>query len=371
MDMDVNDNTLPTLNPFLDKITEHGFNFILINVYAYDTNWRTGNTSDDDYGPPLMFPWGGSHESADFSRFNLDYWQHFDKVIEALYRRGIAAHLYFKVYNKLVNWPRNASAEDDLFFRWVIARYAAYPNVIWDLAKEAQYERSLHYKIDRLKLIRSTDPYKRLLTVHDDRLTYDKGHYNELLDFRSSQEHSERHATALRQLAGNTWPVINVESGYERGPEGPGDITYRRGNSPEEVIRYIWEIQMAGAYNAYYYTYTAWDVIRHDDTPPGYGYVKKFADFFSKTQYWLLEPDNSLVSSGYCLANPGEEYIVYMDQAAPFKLSLSGLTQPMQAVWFQPLSGVCLEAGKLGNGEHDLVPPTVFGPGPVVLRAGK
>jgi len=91
--------------------------------------------------------------------------------MKAMNQRGMTAYLFFKVYNKLANWPKNHSPEDDLFFRYVIARYAAYPNVIWNLAKEAQYEKSTRYKIDRLKFIRSTDGYHRLLTVHDDSLT--------------------------------------------------------------------------------------------------------------------------------------------------------------------------------------------------------
>ena len=375
LDMDVNDNSLPTLNPFLDKLAHHGFNFILINVYAHDTNWRTGKTADYDYGPPLLFPWEGSYESPDFSRFNLEYWQHFDKVIEAMYQRGLIAYLYFKVYNKLVDWPKNGSAEDDLFFRCVIARYAAYPNVIWNLAKESQYEKSLPYKEDRLKFIRSTDPYKRLLTVHDDRLTYNKGYYNELLDFRSAQERPDQgtdiYSTALKQLTGNTWPVINVESGYEHGPLGPDDLVIWQGQSPEVVIRYIWKIQMAGVYTVYYYNYTAWDIIRPEDTPTGYGYVKKFTDFFSNTRYWLLKSDNSLVSSGYCLANPGKEYIIYQDKSTPFELNLSGLSKSLQAVWFQPFSGEYLDAGKLKNGKVKLNPPSAFGTGPVVLHIGR
>jgi hypothetical protein len=368
MDMDVKDNTLPTLNPFLDKLSKYGFNFILINAWAYDTSWRLGKTSDDDYGPPLLFPWGGSHESPDFKKFNLEYWQHFDQVIEALYQRGIVAHLYLKVYNKLVNWPQNTSAEDDLYYRWIIARYAAYPNIIWNLSKEAQYEKSFRNKVERLKYIRSTDPYNRLLTVHDDRLTYDKGHYDELVDFRSSQEHSDVHATMLRQLAGNAWPVFNVESGYEHGPKGLDDRAFGRSNTPEQVIDAIWKIQMAGVYNAYYYTYAAWDVIRPDDNPPGYEYIKNFVDFFAKTQYWLLKSDDILVSSGHCLANPGKEYIVYQDEAIPFTLNLSGLTKPLQAVWYQPLSGEYLKAGKFENGTAKLKPPATLGKGPVVLH---
>jgi len=371
MDMDVSDNSLPTLNPFLDKLSNYGFNLILINTWAYDTEWRKGKTADDDYGPPLLFPWEGSHESPDYNRFNLDYWEHFDQVIDALYQRGMIAHLYFKVHNKLVNWPKPGSAQDDLFYRWIIARYAAYPNIIWSLSKEAQYERSYYNKVERLKYIRSIDSYKRLLTVHDDRHTYDRGHYDELVDFRSSQEHSDIHATMLQQLASNAWPVLNVESGYEHGPKGLNDKTYGRSNTPEQVIDAIWKIQMAGVYNAYYYTFAAWDIIRPEDNPPGYEYVKNFTDFFSKTHYWLLKSADSLVNYGYCLANPGNEYIVFQDRASPFKLTLSGLSEPLQGVWYQPHSGKYLEAGNFGNGAAELTPPAAFGKGPVVLHVGK
>lgn len=369
MDMDKNINNLPTINRFLDKLTGYGFNFILMNSYAHDTSWRLGNTSTDDYGPPLMFPWEGSNESPDFSRFNLEYWQHFDQVIEAMYQRGIEVHLYLKVYNKLVNWPKNGSVEDDLFFRWVIARYAAYPNIQWDLAKEAHYERSLDYRLERLKFIRSTDPYNRLLTVHTDETTYDLGYYDDLVDFRSHQEQTDHlHSTVLDQLAMNSWPVFNVESSYEHGPDGPDDVTYGRGNSPEEMIIATWEIQMSGGYNAYYYAYTAWDVIKPDDTPPGYDFIKKFTDFFTNTQYWLLKSEDSLVSSGHCLANPGKEYVVFQHESQPFTLNLSGLTKSMQAVWFQPLTGKYLKAMKVGNGTVELTPPAAFGKGPVVLH---
>jgi len=367
--LDGNDNSLPTINPFLDKLSKSGFNFILINAYAYDTKWCLGKTSSDDYGPNDLFPWGGNYQNCDYSRFNVAYWQHFDKVIEAMYQRGIQAHLYLKVYNKMVNWPQNNSPEDDLYYRWIIARYAAYPNVIWDLAKEANNEKSVPYKVERLKFIRSMDPYKRLLTIHTDIKTYDDGSYNGIADFRSHQEQSDHlHATTLKQLAMNNWPVFNVESGYEYGPKGPTDKTYGRVNSPEDVAKFIWEVQIAGGYNAYYYTYTAWDVIRPLDTPPGYAYLKNFRDFFIQTRYWLMQSNDSLVSTGYCLANPGKEYVVYQYQSTTFKLKISGAAKPLKALWYQPLSGKYMDGGTLHNGTNELTSPTAFGNGPIVLH---
>ncbi|MBC8052550.1 MAG: DUF4038 domain-containing protein [Sphingobacteriaceae bacterium] len=369
--LDPDDNSFPTMNPFLDKLKTYGFNFILINAYGYDTTWKLGKSEAEDYGPSPLYPWAGSNDKPDFTRFNLAYWQHFDKMIESMYQRDIRAHIYIKVYNKKVNWMKNDSPEDDMYHRWLIARYAAYPNITWDLAKEANYEKSVEYKVNRLKFIRATDPYKRPLTVHTDIQTYDKGFYNGLVDFRAHQEQSKHlHATTLKQLAQNEWPVFNVESGYEWGPKGATDRTYKMVHSPEETVKFIWEVQMAGGYNAYYYTYTAWDVMRIKETPPGYSYLKNFYNFFQKTSYWLLKPSDSLVDKGFCLANAGKEYIVYQYEPKPFTLKLEGLIKPIKAKWYQPLTGKYLDAGKVANGSITLTPPSAFNSGPVVLHVG-
>lgn len=371
MDMNAKYNSLPTLNPFLERIAESGFNWLNVNVWAYDTSWRLGKTEDADYGPPALLPWEGTNDNPEFKKFNLKYWQHFDKVMEATNQHGLTACLYLKVYNKLANLTPNNSFEDDLYFRWVIARYAAYPNVVWSLAKEAQYEKSTRYKVDRLKFIRATDAYKRLLTVHDDKLTYDLGYYDNLVDFRSSQEHNDVHATILKQLASNKWPLFMAESGYEHGPKGLQDKTYGKSNTPEEVIKYMWNIQMTGVYNAYYYTYTAWDVIRQTDNPPGYGYVKKFADFFNKSNYWLLKSNDALVSIGRCLVNPGEEYVVFQYEAKAFTLDIPQLQGSFSSQWFHPLTGEYIDASKIKSGKNEFTPPAKWGKVPVVLYIRK
>ena len=54
IDMDATHKTLPTLHPFLDKLSASGFNWINMNVWAYDTKWRQGKTEDRDLGSPLL-----------------------------------------------------------------------------------------------------------------------------------------------------------------------------------------------------------------------------------------------------------------------------------------------------------------------------
>lgn len=368
--LDMDQPELPTLKPFLDKLAAHGFNHIILNAYAHDCGWCKGNTAEDDYGPPPMYAWYGTNEQPDYSRFNLAYWQHYDRMMYELYQRGVIAHIMIKVYNKMVNWPAIGGAEDDLYFRWLIARYAAYPNVIWDFSKEAHNEKNLEYKLSRFQLIRESDPYHRLITDHDDDKAYDGGEYNDALDFRSDQHHRHWYETILRQRQQNNWPVVNVEFGYEYGPKGPDDKTYRVAQSPEEVCRRAWEICVAGGYIVYYYTYTAWDVIRPEDTPPGYAYFKHLHDFFKGINYWLMQPAEGLVSEGYCLANPGKEYIVFLNEARPFTLKLEGLQGALEAVWYHPFTGERIEAGSLEGGVISLTPPAAWGEAPIALHVG-
>ena len=127
---------------------------------------------------------------------------------------------------------------------------------------------------------------------------------------------------------------------------------------------------MAGGYTAYYYTYTAWDVVRPLDVPPGYAMMKHFGDFWRATQYWTLEPSDKLVSTGWCLANPGREYVVFQNQPAPFTLEIAGATSPLKAEWFNPHTGRRTAAGSLPNGTASLTPPAAWGQAPLVLHVG-
>jgi hypothetical protein len=366
--LDMDQPGVPTVEKSLDILARHGFNYVILNSYAHDTGWRKGKSSPDDFGPSLLYPWEGNNQQPDHRRMNLTYWRHYDRVMAALNERGIQAHILVKVYNKQVKWPARGSEEEKLFFRWLVARYAAYPNVIWDFSKEAHNEKDLPYKQGVLKFMRETDPYHHLTTVHDDDKANDSGAYDELTDYRADQQHGKWHEVILRQRGRRAWPVVNVEFGYEHGPGGLTDKTYNVVQPPEEVLRRAWEIQVAGGYTAYYYTYTAWDILRPLDVPPGYAYFKHFGDFWRATEYWNLEPSDKLVSSGWCLAQMGREYVVFQNQAQPFTLDIADAKSPLQAEWFNPHTGKRADAGSFANGTASLTPPADWGTAPLVLH---
>ena len=109
-------------------------------------------------------------------------------------------------------------------------------------------------------------------------------------------------------------------------------------------------------------------MLRPEDTPTGYSYFRNMADFFQNTSYWLMNPADELVSEGHCLANPGQEYIVFLNSARTFTLKLEGLSQPLKAEWYHPFTGEKADAGLLNQGVSELTPPSEWGEAPIALH---
>jgi hypothetical protein len=382
------------LDRFCQRIAGYGYNHVFVNAYAHDTRWAPGKSHPEDYGPPPMYAWEGTNEAPDHARLNVAYWRNFDLMMRALFDAGLTAHVFLKVYNKLVNWPATGSWQDDLFFRYVVARYGGYANVVWDFSKESYNERDKRYLAARLGLIRAVDGYQRLVTAHDDWALHFDQRYGGALDFLTDQKHdnfAERIMHLRRQL--RPLPVINEEFAYECGPGGVDDLSYHprvRHTAEEHVLR-SWEVVFGGGYPGYYYLYTAWDVIRPDDLPPGYALHQRLVAFMKETLWWELEPHPEVVerSSARCLAKPGSEYLIFsrgeagdqnpyasqrhFDEATRATVMLPGVTASpalagspsVTADWLQPLTGERARTQIEVRPRFQLVPPFQ---GPYVVR---
>jgi hypothetical protein len=366
LDLATCDPALPQMTVLLDKLVAHHFNLVYVNFYAHTGFGRADQLPN--YGPPPKYAWGGTNENPDHTVLNLAFWQHYDQMIQALWDRGIEAHLMIKVYNKHVHWPK-IGGQDDMYFKAVIARYAPYSNVHFDFAKESNREKNLDYKLGRMALIRQFDPYRRLLTTHTDQKEYPK--YIGILDYRTDQDHDTWRAAAVRQRAQETWPIVNAEYGYECGPGGVSDTPHPESQDAPTLFGRAWDIYMAGAFGNYYYDYTSWNIIRVDDNAPGYAYAENLANIFNQTGFWRMNPNDALVDHGYCLADPGREYLVYQPGKTAFTLNVAGAGEPLAASWFNPATGQSAPAEALGDGPAHCSPPASWADGPVVLHVGQ
>ncbi len=372
------DQEIAKIRELVDQIKPYGFNHILVNVYAHDSSWTSGKTSDRDYGPPDIYAWEGSNENPDHSRLNSFFFENFDRMMRYLLNNGIVAHIMIKVYNKMVNWPERNSPEEDLYFRYVVARYQAFPNLVWSFAKESKNEPDKAYLANRIRFVCGLDAYEHPITTHDDQIYYAREEWNRTIDFCTLQVHDEFYLSALREREKRAWPVFNSEFGYEHGPGGLDDLTYRVGQSPEELIRRAYDVVMTGAYPAYYYTYTAWDVIDYSYIPPGYSYFKILYDLFTSLDWWNLEPRPEYCKGpARCLAVPGKEYLFYIKDPTDRRVNV---TVPLEQLsrykgfFLNIYTGARTEANigsvfaSRGNGLYDLRKPlTAFESDPYIL----
>jgi len=94
---------------------------------------------------------------------------------------------------------------------------------------------------------------------------------------------------------------------------------------------------------------TYWDVIR-DAMGPTLTYANRMNLVATK-------PDPSLSSTGFCLANPGVEYLIYQPYAKPFTVRLSPGTY--QVEWFNPTTNVVSAIGSVtaSASERSFTPP--------------
>ena len=137
--LDYGEKNQKNTNQILDKLEENNYNQVVFNAYAYDIRWEKDKTTkpEHDFSKPKFFPFLGTNKIPDYSSLNIDFFKHLDNVIANLNNRNIVAHLMIYVWNKEVNWPNMYSLEDNRYFDYIIKRYQAYPNIIWDISKEA------------------------------------------------------------------------------------------------------------------------------------------------------------------------------------------------------------------------------------------
>jgi len=364
--IDMRDPQRTVMRRLIDRMAGRGFNHVMVNVYAHDTSWSKGRQNQWDYGPPEMFPWEGTNEKPDHTRLNPAFFKLYDGMMETLRDKGIVAHIMLKVYNKMVRWPEPNSVDEQRYFRYVVARYQAFSNLVWDFSKEAQNERDDQLQHRLIDSVKSMDAYHRLMTVHDDDVYEHDPELSSNVDFRTDQQHTDWAEMVGLDRAVRRRPVLNSEFGYERGL-GPSLPTYRVVHDWEEQVRRGWLVYMAGGYGVYYYHYTSWDVVKVDDEePPGMKRFQMIKDAFTSLPYWRMEPSNSLAAGGPCLALPGEAYLFYVE-GPRLVANLQGLEGGGSGEWIDTWTGAKLPVPVGKAGIVMLAKPAAFGKAPAAL----
>lgn len=312
--LDYGQNEIPKTKHLLSLVEKYDFNQIVMNVYSYDVKWPKDKKLLDypqhEYGSREdIFPFLGSNSKPDFSALNLDFFKHFDKVISEMHDKEIVSHLMIYVWNKLVSWPDMETKADNMYYDYVVKRYQGFPNIIWDVSKEAlHYTRATkEYISERIERTRKLDSYNRLVSVHD--YGFCRNHKDQV-DFISTQDW--KHTLYQQMLKARhdfpDKPIFNIEhGGYEESPYVVFPGAY---DSAEACLRRNYMCLFAGAYSTYYWQGASWNAVIHnpfeqpdDFVKPHFEYFKYMRSLFDTVNFQNCKPLSNFNTAGYNLTN--------------------------------------------------------------------
>jgi hypothetical protein len=228
-----------------------------------------------------------------------------------------------------------------MYFDQLLARYQAFPNILWNYAKETFYNPDKTNVKKLLKEIRNKDAYNRLLSFQDDKKLWSDPECRGLFDYYTLQQHQDFHTYTADKVLQKEYPVFNSEFGYETG-FSIQDRTYTESQTIEDYVNRAWDVVLAGGSSCYYYTFTGWDVIRPEDTPPGYQMFASIFDFFSKIDWWNFVPDPNflLCTPSACLRKiNAEEYVIKTTHHGWVLLGYGIKDYEFEGVWLDIFTG--------------------------------
>jgi hypothetical protein len=273
------------------------------------------------------------------------------------------------------------------WWRYLVHRFAAY-NVIWVLAGEYNMYNNGGFSLDFWKnlgkLIKQEDPYEHIVSIHNTPPFWEGGaeapqwatgsilQKEPWLDFNQSQ-------VGHGKFANEMIPMI-VSEEYNLKPPKPIVVTepwyeFVEGNPTGMDIRFgAWSAILSGAAGHTYGGGHVWlaDVPESpEDGGPWplekgfdrttYNYqgavsMEHLAGFFKNIKWWNMAPHPELVREypqPFCLAKPGEEYVLYLRYGGEVKLKMDSkyATGTFVYQWYSPAIGKYYEAKKVQGKE--------------------
>ncbi|MEX0330413.1 MAG: DUF5060 domain-containing protein [Puniceicoccaceae bacterium] len=334
-------------------------------------SFLTFNITGDDRN---VFPYisYAERERMDVSR--LDQWE---AIFAHADQKGF--HLHFKTQeteNDQLLDNGNLGPHRTLYYRELIARYAHHLALNWNLGEENDiWEELSDSQQTRVKAyaqyFHDTDPYRHNIVIHSYPPQKEQV-YGPLLgdaskltgaSLQTNQANfANVHGDTLEWVsrsasAGKPWVVVVDEPGDARHALRPDNDA---GNSHEDGRKNaLWGTLMAGgAGNEWYFGYdhahsdmTLEDFRSRDNW---WDYCRHALSFFKDNfvPFWEMTSRNDLIgnpgnsiSAGYCLADEGRVYVVYLPSGGAKLLNLSGQTGTYSVQWFDPRNGGELQEG--------------------------
>ena len=228
----------------LETLKTAGFNKMRMCVFPKDYIFNKNE--------PAYYPFEkGSDGEWDFTRYDVDFFRHFERRVEELGDLGIEADLIlFHPYDRW-GFSTMPHESDYAYLRYVVARLSSYANVWWSMANEYDFmlrDKPMEVWDRFFDIVCLGDPYDHLRSIHNGRYEHSYDHTKEGVTHVCVQYWDVKRMRQWRAQYGK--PVIDDECEYE------GNIKRNWGNiTARELVHRFWISVCYGGYAGHGETY--------------------------------------------------------------------------------------------------------------------
>ena len=265
----------------------------------------------------------------DITRFNLEHFRKAERMLTHAAKRDIIVSVIFHLDGRDAGVDpfgrKNMGGPDEQrYYRYVIARFGAFENVMWDVTNEWHLFRDEPWVEKMGAYIKELDPWDHLTSVHGKEVfPFRKSPWVDYAMFQRWDEHGSYNFMLKNRneqaATGKVMPQVNEEYGYEDHYPYPwGEKRVWPARIGESRVRLAWEMAMAGGYQttgerANVPNYGGWITGRGNDEMTMLKSYAHLRNFFERFEWWMLWPYPEIVSSNaLCLVEISKRYVIYL-----------------------------------------------------------
>ncbi|MFH0757590.1 MAG: DUF5060 domain-containing protein [Bacteroidota bacterium] len=313
-----------------------------------------------------VWPWTVRDERYRFDCSKLDQWE---VVFDHMEQVGIMMHVVLQeTENECLLDAGRLDVQRKLYLRELIARFSHHLAITWNIGEEngpdhwTPVGQTVDQRKEMMSYIRKTSPYNSFIVVHthsadpvhSDLITPFLGFKDmdgpSMQLFRSSIVHEfSRKWIDQSATAGKQWVVCFDElgqawKGVMPDQDDPGHDTVRS--------EALWGNLMAGGagvewYFGYHYDHADLNCEDWRSREKMWKQTDHALTFFRDyLPFHEMQGHDELVNSGYCFANPGKVYAIYLPKGDGVSLDLTNHQGAYSMSWYDPTNGGTMVPGE-------------------------
>ncbi len=296
--------TIAERKKFLDWAQQQGYN--MLSVASHYLN-RSVEGRGLGWDTPDLYPLN----AAEYNRL--------ERIIDELAKRKIIIYPFAGFFGQSSNFPLD-HGEQEIYIKYTLARLGPYWNIVFNVAgpepilKPDKFHNAMTMDdINRIgSLIKEYDVFDHLLSIHN-KTGHDPFKNEDWLSYGTIQGWKNRDWSFIYK--GMIKNRHQDKPLYAQEVFWPGNI-YHGEIIESDIRKKGFVLFMAAAAINY--------ADMHGNSSSGFSgtldfslkvqskhdIIKKVWDFFETIEFYKMKPCSDLVNNGFCLAKPGEEYLI-------------------------------------------------------------